>query len=49
MIEKNFFKSQTMTLNGQTVMMSWPMEGGAETLLQANLKILNLGVFWLFL
>uniref|UniRef100_A0A914LEG2 C2 domain-containing protein n=1 Tax=Meloidogyne incognita TaxID=6306 RepID=A0A914LEG2_MELIC len=32
-----FKLSQTMTLNGQTVMMSWPMEGGAETLLQKDI------------
>ncbi|KAF7639142.1 hypothetical protein Mgra_00001376 [Meloidogyne graminicola] len=32
-----FKLSQTMTLNSQTVMMSWPMEGGAETLLQKDI------------
>jgi hypothetical protein len=29
-------QTQTMTLNGQKAMMSWPLEGGAQTLVQVN-------------
>uniref|UniRef100_A0A1I8BUW2 Netrin receptor UNC5 n=1 Tax=Meloidogyne hapla TaxID=6305 RepID=A0A1I8BUW2_MELHA len=32
-----FKLTQTMTLNSQTLMMSWPMEGGAETLLEKDI------------